>query len=158
MQVSRKKWAAYALTLISTLLFLDLFLGWHRATVSVAGALDVHSSSSAWAGWGAVGGLLLIVLVFWEALRMWGAVLAEDLSGSIVSLTLAVGAAACIAIEFFAGTASVQVGSVVMVGVHGRQWPAYLGLVLAAFLVAAAVVQFGRQAEHHAGRLGLGVR
>lgn len=62
------------------------------------------------------------------------------------------------AIEFFAGTAGVQSGSLVAVGVHGRQWPAYAGLVLAVFLVLAAVVQLDRPVESHSGRLGLGVR
>ena len=44
------------------------------------------------------------------------------------------------------------------VGVHVRQWPAYVGLVLAVFLVLATIVQLGRPLERHSGRLGLGVR
>jgi hypothetical protein len=80
------------------------------------------------------------------------------MSGAVVSLTLALGVAAFAAIEFFAGTAGVQAGSLVTVGVHGRQWSAYVGLVLAVFFVLATIVQLGRPVERHSGRLGLGVR
>jgi len=158
MQTTWKSWGTYAVVLIGGLLFVDLFLGWHRAAVSVTGVVDVHSDSSAWAGWGALGGVLLIVLLFWEGLRLAGAVVAQDMSGAVVSLMLAVGVAAFTAIEFFGGTVDVQAGSIVAVGVHGRQWPAYVGLVFAVFLVLAAVVRLGRPVERHSGRLGLGVR
>ena len=157
MQTLKTRWAPYLVGVIGTLLFVDLFLGWHRAGVS-AGIVDVHSDSSAWAGWGALAGVLLIVLLFWEGLRLRGAVIAQEMSGVVVSLTLALGVAAFTAIEFFAGTADVQAGSLVAVGVHGRQWPAYVGLVLAVFLVLATIVQLGRPVERHTGRLGLGVR
>jgi hypothetical protein len=158
MQTLKIRWAPYLVGVIGSLLFVDLFLGWHRAGVSVSGIVDIHSDSSAWTGWGALAGVLLIVLLFWEALRLRGAVIAQEMSGVVVSLTLALGVAAFTAIEFFAGTADVQARSLVTVGVHGRQWPAYAGLVLAVFLVLATIVQFGRPVERHAGRLGLGVR
>jgi hypothetical protein len=158
MQTAWRNWAPQAVLLTGALLFVDLFLGWHRADVSVTGVVDVQGDSSAWAGWGAVGGVLLIGLFFWEGLRLRGAVVAQGLSGSIASLMLALGVAAFTAIEFFAGTADAQAGSIVVIGVHGRQWPAYVGLVLAVFLVLAAVAQFDRPAERHSGRVGLGVR
>jgi hypothetical protein len=158
MQTLKTRWAPYLVGVIGTLLFVDLFLGWHRAGVSVSGIVDVHSDSSAWAGWGALAGVLLIVLLFWEGLRLRGAVIAQEMSGVIVSLTLALGVAAFTTIEFFAGTTDVQAGSLVTVGVHGRQWPAYVGLVLAVLLVLATIVQLGRPVERHSGRLGLGVR
>jgi hypothetical protein len=158
MQRLRGTWAPYLVGVIGSLLFIDLFLGWHRAGVSVSGIVDVHSDSSAWAGWGAFGGVLLIVLLFWEGLRLGGAVVAQGIPGGIVSLTLALCVAAFTAVEFFSGTAGVQAGSLVAVGVHGRQWPAYVGLVLAGLLAAATVVQLGRPVERHSGRLGLGLR
>jgi hypothetical protein len=157
MQTLKTRWAPYLVGVIGGLLFIDLFLGWHRAGASVTGLVDVHSDSSAWAGWGALAGVLLIVLLFWEGLRLRGAVIAQEMSGVVVSLTIALGVAAFTAIEFFAGTADVQ-GSLVTVGVHGRQWPAYVGLVLAVLLVLATIAQFGRPVERHSGRLGLGVR
>ena len=158
MQALKTQWAPYLVGVIGCLLFGDLFLGWHRAGVSVSGLVGVHSDSSAWAGWGALAGELLIVLLFWEGLRLRGAVIAQDISGSVVALTLALGVGLFTAIEFFGGTAGVQSGSLVAVGVHGRQGPAYVGLVLAVFLVLATVLQFGQPAERHSGRLGLGVR
>jgi hypothetical protein len=157
-QTLKKLWAPYLVGVVGSLLFVDLFLGWHRAGVSVSGIVDVHSDSSAWAGWGALAGVLLIVLLFWEGLRLRGAVIAQEMSGVVVSLILALVVAAFTAIEFVAGTADVQAGSLVTVGVHGRQWPAYVGLVLAVFLVLATMVRLGRPVERHGGRLGLGVR
>jgi hypothetical protein len=38
-----------------------------------------------------------------------------------------------------------KAGSVVAVDVHGRQWPAYVGLVLAISLVLAAVAQLAQR-------------
>lgn len=80
------------------------------------------------------------------------------MSGSVVTPALALGVAVFTAIEFFTGTAGVHAGMLVAVGVHGRQWPAHVGLVLAVFLVLATVVQFGRAAERQSGQLHLGVR
>jgi hypothetical protein len=158
MQTLRRSRTPYLVVLLGSLLFIDLFLGWHRAGVSVSGLVEIQGDSSAWAGWGAVAGVLLIVLLFWEALRLAGAVIAQDLSGALTSLVLALGVAAFTAIEFAAGTADVQSGTIVAVGVHGRQWPAYAGLVLAACLVVAAAAQLGRPVEQPSGRLRLGTR
>jgi hypothetical protein len=158
MHTLTRSWTPYLVVLLGSLLFIDLFLGWHRAGVSVSGLVDINGDSSAWAGWGAVAGVLLIVLLFWEALRLGGAVIAQDLSGAVASLVLALGVAAFTTVEFAAGTADVQSGTIVAVGVHGRQWPAYVGLVLAAGLVGAAVAQLGRPAEQPSGRLRLGTR
>jgi hypothetical protein len=44
------------------------------------------------------------------------------------------------------------------VGVHGRQWPAYVGLTLAALLIIAAFAEVGNVTERPNRRLGLGVR
>ena len=153
-----KSWGPYSVALTGALLFVDLFLDWHRASVTVTGVVDVEAGSSAWAGWGALAGVLLIALLLWEGSRLVGAHFAQGASAAIVSLMLALGVAAFTAIEFFSGTADVQAGSLVAVGVHGRQWPAYAGLVLAALLAVTAVAQLGRPAERHSGRLGLGVR
>ena len=158
MQAIWKSWAPYLIGLLGTLLFVDLFLGWHRASVSVAGAVDIEGDSSAWAGWGAVAGVLLVAVLLWEGLRLRGAAVAQSASAAVVSFMLALGVVAFTAIEFFAGTASVQTGSVVTVDVHGRQWPAYAGLALAGLLALAAVAPLVQPAEQRGGRLGLGVR
>ena len=158
MPTTWKNWAPHALALIGALLFVDLFLDWHRATVSVTGVVDVEAGSSAWAGWGAVAGVLLVALLLWEGSRLPRADVARGASAANVSLILALGVAVFTVIEFFSGTADVQAGPLVAVGVHGRQWPAYAGLVLATLLAIAAVAQLGRPAARHRGRLGLGVR
>jgi uncharacterized membrane protein len=158
MQETANRWTPYAVLVIGALLFVDFFLGWHRASVSVVGIVHVHGDSSAWAGWGAVAGICLIVLLLWEGLRLAGAVVAQETTGAVVCFGLALGTVAFTAIEFFTGSASVQSTSSVVVDVHGRQWPAYAGIVLALLLLAAAVMQLGRPAERHPGRLGLGVR
>lgn len=158
MQRSWSRWVPYSVLVIGALLFVDFFLGWHRASVSVGGAVDVHGDSSAWAGWGAVAGVFLIVLLLWETLRVSGAEIAQTATVTVISFALALGVAAFTAIEFFAGTASVHTGSVVLVDVSGRQWPAYVGLVLAAFLALVSAAQAAEPVEHHRGRVGLGVR
>src|SRR5512133_61252 len=94
-------WGLYAVGLITTLLLVDLFLGWHHVSVSIAGNLvDVHTDSSGWSGWGAVAGVLLILLLVWEGLRLYGVALAQRVSASIGTLGLAIGAAASILVEF----------------------------------------------------------
>ena len=153
-----KSWEPYAAALIGALLFVDLFLDWHRASISVTGIVEVDVGSSAWVGWGAGVGVLLIALLLCEASRLVGADVAQRASAAIVSMMLALGVAAFTAVEFFSGTADVQEGSLVAEGENGKQWPAYAGLVLAALLVIAAVAQLRRPAERHSGRLGLGVR
>jgi hypothetical protein len=158
MQTTSNHSAPYSVLLVGGLLFVDLFLGWHRASVSVGGVVDVHSDSSAWAGWGAIAGVMLIVLLIWEALRASGRAIAQDVTVAVISLLLAFGTLVFVAIEFFAGTASVRSGSVLAVDVSGRQWAAYAGIVLALLLVITTVTQLGRPAERQSGRLGLGVR
>ena len=158
MQTLKTRWAPYLVGVIGTLLFVDLFLGWHRAGVSVSGIVDVHSDSSAWAGWGALAGVLLIVLLFWEGLRLRGAVIAQEMSGVVVSLTLALGVAAFTAIEFFAGTADVQAGSLR----GGRCARSAVARVRGPRARGAPCPGHHRAArppvERISGRLGLGVR
>jgi hypothetical protein len=158
MQTSWKEWAPYALALIATLLFVDLFLDWHRASVSVTGVVDIDAGVSAWSGWGAIAGLLLIALLLWEWWRVVARRAVQRVSTELVSLMLALGAAGFTAVEFFTGAAEVQSGTAVMVGVYGRQWPAYVGLVLAVLLALAAVVRLGRLEQHPSDRVSLGVR
>jgi hypothetical protein len=153
MQGTKQVWKEGLLATLAGLLFVDLFLTWHRTSVSVGGAISVDAESSAWAGWGAVAGVLVAMLLVWEGLRFFGGA-AVRRGGA----WLAFGAAAFTTIEFFAGTVTSVVGPGVLVDVHGRQWPAYVGLVLAGLLVAAAVLVLERPEERQVGRLGLGVK
>jgi uncharacterized membrane protein YjdF len=149
-----KQWLPYGVGAIATLLLVDLFLPWHHVSVSVAGNLvAVEADSSAWADWGAVAGVVLIVLLVWEGVRLF----AQRVASTLVTFILAVTAAACTVIEFVTGTVDVTSGSIVVVGVHGRQWPGYVGLVLAALLVVAAVAQLERpEARRRRPELHLG--
>jgi hypothetical protein len=153
MQERQPGWEQFLLAAVSGLLFVDLFLTWHRASVSVAGAISVDAESSAWTGWGAVAGVLLAMLLAWEGLRFFGGA-AVRRGGA----WLAFGAAAFTTLEFLTGTVTSVVGPGVLVDVHGRQWPAYVGLVLAGLLVAAAVLVLEQPEERQVGRLGLGVK
>jgi hypothetical protein len=153
MHETKRVWKESLLATLGALLFIDLFLTWHRVSVSVGGAISVDAESSAWSGWGAVAGVLVAMLLVWEGLRLFGGA-AIRREGA----WLALGAAAFTTIEFFAGTVTSVVGPGVLVDVHGRQWPAYVGLVLAGLLVAAAALVLERPAERKAGRLGLGLK
>ena len=160
MRLNSKSWTQALVPALGAALFVDLFLTWHSTSVSVAGTVVVDAGSSAWAGWGAVAGALLVVLLVWEALRLAGAAATQRATAEAVSLWLAIAAAVFTAIEFFAGTVSTVTGPGVVVDVHARQWPAYLGLVLAGLLVLAAVVRVARPrpAEEPPRHLVLGVR
>jgi hypothetical protein len=150
--------STYAVGVVGTLLLIDLFLPWHEASVSLAGAVVVSASSSAWAGWRALAGVILIAMLIWEGLRIAGVSLASNIGARTTTFVLALFVALFTTIEFVAGTSSVAAGGVVFVGVHGRQWPAYVGLTLAALLIIAAFAEVGNVTERPARRLGLGVR
>lgn len=153
MQERQRVWKESALATLGGLLFVDLFLPWHNASVSVGGAISVDAESSAWAGWGgAVAGVLVAMLLAWEGLRLFGG---RDVRRG--GAWLAFGAAAFTTIEFFAGTVTSVVGPGVLVDVQDRQWPAYAGLVLAGLLVAAAVLVLEQPVEREVGRFGLGL-
>ena len=144
---------------LGTLLFVDLFLPWHHTSVSVAGSIvDVESDSSAWAGWGAVAGVLLIALLAWEAWRLTGAAVAARASAAAVSFVLAVFVAAFTLIEFATGAVDVHSGGLVVVGVHGRQWPGYVGVVLAALIALVALIRLELPHRRDAPRVRLEVR
>jgi hypothetical protein len=135
-----RSWAQHAVLPLAVLLFIDLFLDWHRASVAVGGALDIHAGSSAWNGWGALAGVSLLGLLVWEGFRFAG-ITTERVAAELVSTTLAVAALAFTAVEFFSGSASVDVAGVVNVASEGRLWPAYAGLALGALLALATLLR-----------------
>jgi hypothetical protein len=140
-----RNWAQRALIPLAVLLFIDLFLDWHRASVIVNGAVDIDAGTSAWTGWGALAGIALLGLLVWEGFRFAGAT-AERVTTEVVSATLAIAAFGFILAEFFAGSTSVDVAGVVSVSKGGELWAAYAGLVLGALLAAAAVLRPPRPA------------
>jgi hypothetical protein len=130
------------------LLLADLFLDWSTATVQLAGAIEVETGTSAWGGWGALAGLLLIAFLVLEISMFVGWMVASPRLLSAASI-IAIAAAAFTYVEFFTGTTSVTAGAV-SISVDERLWPAWLGLVLAAIVAAAAVTRLALQARETA--------
>jgi hypothetical protein len=127
---------------LAVLLFLDLCLDWHRASVSLVGSLDVHADASALAGWGLLAAIAAGGLIAWEARRTFGSKEVED--GEVLSAALGVATLAFTAIEFFSGSTTVVVGGMMNVSAGTRLWPAYVGLALAAVLAVCTIAQLAR--------------
>jgi hypothetical protein len=145
-----KVWARRAVLPLGVLLFVDLCLDWHRASVSVGGALQVHADVSALAGWGLLAAVAVAGLIVWEGLRSTGTAPADQTGAEGLSTSLALSALAFTAIEFLGDSASVDVAGMVNVSAQERLWPAYTGLALAVLLVLAALVQLAPPVRTHA--------
>jgi hypothetical protein len=112
------------------LVVLDLFLDWQKASVSVAGVVNIHTASSGWAGWGFVVGILAIVVIVAALTRhvAW-------------TLGLAIAMLIATALAAFIGETNVSTPGV-GVAVETTLWPAWVGVGLAAVTTAAALVPF----------------
>lgn len=122
---------ARPIAIVSALaLFVVLFLDWREVSVTTP-AVSVDAGTSAWAGWGAVAGVLLVAYLVAE-LRF---------GPSQVVPVLALLAAGFTVVEFFTGTASTDVAGVVSVDTGAELWPAYVGVALAIVLAAASAVR-----------------
>lgn len=111
-------------------LFVDLFLDWHDVNVRMPG-IAVDAATSAWGGWGALAGVLLIAFLLVELLT----------TRPLTAAVLAVLAAGFAVVEFFGGPTGVSIAGVVTVGTEELLWPAYAGLVLALVLGVAGLVR-----------------
>lgn len=123
-------------------LLADLFFDWRRVSVDVPATVAVDAGEAAVAGWGAVAAVALIALLSAELMR----------PRPDISMGLALLAAAFVAVEFFTGSANVDVAGVLSVDTAERAWPAYVGLVLAAGLVAATALRLLESRRAHAPR------
>ncbi len=115
----------------------DLFAGWRRASVHMAGVFDVHATSSGWSGWGLVAGVLALAvagLVFWRGDRL--ALLLAG-AGTLMATVLAV----------VTGDAHVHVAGMMSTAVGGPLWPAWLGLALAAVVAVSSAIAYTISAE-----------
>ena len=121
--------SARTVAVVSALaLFVVLFLDWREVSVRAPG-VDVDAASSAWGGWGAVAGILLV------------AFLVSVLRGHVVpALVTGLVAAGLTVVEFFTGSVETDVTGVVSVDTSEELWPAYVGLGLAIVLGAACAV------------------
>jgi hypothetical protein len=123
---------------VGTLLLLDLFLDWR--TLSVTAGISVDAGESGWAGWGAGAGVLLVSLLAVEALQF---VEQTDLGrrGDVIVLVLAIGVLALVVAAFADDAINVAVGPVSVVE-GGREWPAWIGLILASVEALLALGRF----------------
>jgi hypothetical protein len=134
MNLSRIAAAARPVTLVAgSALFVDLFLDWREVSVRTPG-VAVDAGASAWSGWGAVAGVLLLTY------------LVLDLAARrpVAAAAVALLASGFTVVEFFTGEATVDAGAV-SVSTSDALWPAYLGLALAVVLAVGAAA---RLAEH----------
>ncbi len=91
------------------LLFIDLFLSWQQVSVF---------SRSGWHGWGILVGILVIALVAWEALQIFGQKVELPVKPALLSAGLAAAVLLFTVIKF-------------LVDNEFRHWPAWVGLILA---------------------------
>ncbi|HWN21676.1 MAG TPA: hypothetical protein VNP93_06860 [Gaiellaceae bacterium] len=125
--------------LVAGALLADLFLDWRRVAVDIPG-VSVDTGTTAVAGWGAVAAVALIALLSAEVMR----------PRPDISTGLALFGAAFVVVEFFTGSANVDVAGVLSVDPTERAWPAYVGLVLAGCLVTVATLRLLESRRTHA--------
>jgi len=141
------RFATATLLAASLLLFLDLFLDWHRTGIDLP-TVSVHAGSMGWNGWGIAAGLTVVALVAWEASQLREAAMQQgDLLVSAVLGVLVAG----FTLGAFFGDTRVGVGPM-HVDVTGRLWPAYVGVVLALAVAASALVRLVEDVLGHPGR------
>jgi hypothetical protein len=150
MELGALRRAAEPALLGLTFLFLVvLFLDWHRASVEVSGAGDAEAASSGWSGWGLLAGVCALAILVLEFDRV---VRKRSHEGQVlVDLALAVGVAVGTVAAIFTGDASVTAGAAGE-EISSTLWPAWVGLVLAAAMVVAAVVAALPEAKAEAPR------
>jgi len=118
------------------LLFVVLFLDWR--SISVTAGVVVDAGQSGWSGWGAAAGGLLASMLALELIHLVrGVELGRTLEAIVFALAL--GIVVLVAAAFTDSTVSVFVGPVT-VETGTREWPAYVGLVLASIQVVLALV------------------
>ncbi len=128
----------------AVLLFVDLFLDWRKLTVATP-LIHVSTGSSGWASWGIVAGILVLCLIGWEAVSM----VRRRARPEIPSAFLAVGTLVFVLIRFFEDATDVSIATTVYVDEGARQWPAYLGVVLAVAIAAAALARVVPHGKEH---------
>lgn len=127
-------------------LIIDMFLGWVKVTVSSAGlfgtplTFDVQVTGSGWAGWGIVGGILAVVLVFWHARSLRRQPV--SVGAAAVTLALAVATAGFTIWQALTGEADVVTAEGTLFVTVTRLWPAEAAIALTAAVAAAATTRF----------------
>jgi len=108
----------------SLLLLIIMFFDWQQVTLGPYGSYGAN----AWHGVGFFAGLLIIGLLVWEGVRLFGNVTVGSLDDGVLSAVFALLSALFIVIYFLThGTA--------------RHWPAWIGLLLAIVVAVFAVMR-----------------
>jgi hypothetical protein len=125
------------LVIVSSLLFLgDLFLAWHRASIEIAGVVDIDATVNGWRGLGFVAGLTALGLV---ALQLAPGRRLRESTRVTLSAVGAVVLVASAVVAALTGDADVQAAAV-GVEVGEALWPAWAGVGLA---LSTAIGAFG---------------
>ena len=129
MDLARLSTASKLLLGAGLLLFIDLFLSWQKVCVSFANVSSCGSRSG-WHGWGTLVGILLILLLAWELIRVMEVAIPNvNLPAALVSAALAAGVLIFTIIKFLADNTA-------------RHWPAWLGLLLALIVGAGGFLRW----------------
>ena len=138
----------------AVLLFVDLFLPWVTASISIPDIIDQTESGNGWDGVGVLAGILALALIAWEVARLLGVVPRLSVNHDLVTAVLAGLTALFTIIQFFrALTSDVDVDEADLLGGDidaGAGYAAWIGLVLALVLAYVAYLAFtsggGREA------------
>ncbi|WP_166346607.1 hypothetical protein [Phytoactinopolyspora limicola] len=121
------------------LLFISLFFPWVRASADMGGFGSVSGSASGWDGIGTLVGILVILLVAWEAARLLGVTSQVKINADLVTAGLAALTALFGLIQFIRSLTQSPGIPGVSVGPHIG---AFLILILSAALGYAAFLSY----------------
>ena len=130
----------------AVLLFVDLFLPWVTASISIPDIIDQTESGNGWDGVGVLAGILALALIAWEVARLLGVVPRLSVNHDLVTAVLAGLTALFTIIQFFrALTSGGDVEDAELLGGDieaGAGYAAWIGLALALVLAYVAYLAF----------------
>jgi hypothetical protein len=140
----------------AVLLFVDLFLPWVTASISIPDVIDQTESGNGWDGVGVLVGILALALIAWEVARLLGVVPRLSVNYDLVTAVLAGLTALFTIIQFFrALTSGGDVDEAELLGGDidaGAGYAAWIGLVLALVLAYVAYLAFTSESAVDADR------
>lgn len=143
---ARIDWGASAVIFAGVLaLIVDMFLGWVKVTVYSPGlfgtslTFDAQATGSGWAGWGIVGGILAVALVFWHARSLRRRPV--SVGAAAVTVALAAATAGFTTWQALTGEADVVSAEGTLFVTVTRLWPSEAAIGLTAVVAAAATTR-----------------
>jgi len=132
----------------AVLLFVDLFLPWVTASISIPDVIDQTESGNGWDGVGVLVGILALALIAWEVARLLGVVPRLSVNHDLVTAVLAGLTALFTIIQFVRALTSggdVDVDEADLLGGDidaGAGYAAWIGLALALVLAYVAYLSY----------------